>query len=266
MYERLVSLMITAAALASLLQAAISGDRIETMEPKTFEMAQDTVVKSSPDGKIVDIWLQGERFTAYEKQGKWIKVSGYFPHDRWKKTHESFWINSEHLRELNRPKYRPKRPESIERYIVVDKSDFELRVVEKRQGSDKKRIIYRAPVAVGMDRCLPKEEGGNCYFTETGDYKVRWKIHDPEGIEWCIPKFMEKEKRYQDDLKRNKRCFRGSIGNYALNIGKSYAIHGTSNPASIGKNASHGCVRTLNSDIEKIFYLMEEGDPVYIVR
>ncbi len=267
MYGRIANLWVWLVLAGSgMLQGAISGERIEVMEPKTYEMSRDTILKSAPNGQIVDIWFEGRRFTAYEKMGKWIKISGYFPGGRWQKSREELWVNSEHLEELYRPKPQKRRPSNIERYIIVDKSDFELRVIEKHQNSTSKKVIFRAPVAVGLDRCLPKEEGGNCYFTEPGDYKVRWKVHDPKGIEWCIPKFMEKEKRYADDLKQNKRCFRGSIGNYALNIGKSYAIHGTSNPASIGKNASHGCVRTLNQDIEKIYELMEEGDPVYIIR
>ncbi len=257
------ALLLTAVMLQSLF-AGISSQRVENMTPKTFELAKDTVIKDEPGGTIVDIWFEGTRFTAFQKMGEWIKISGYFPDGRWHKNPKEFWVKRQNLDELYRPKPPKRRAKSIKRYIVVDKSDYELKVYEKR--NKKESVIYKAKVAVGMDRCLPKEEGGNCYFTDPGTYKVRWKIHDPKGIEWCIPKFMEKEKKYQTDLKRNKRCFRGSIGYYALNIGKSYAIHGTNNPASIGKNASHGCVRTRNKDMEQIFSLMQEGDPVYIVR
>lgn len=257
-------LLLTLLLLAEFGHAGISAQRIENITPKTFELSRDTVLKDEPRGKIMDIWFEGTRFTAHQKMGEWIKVSGYFPHGKWKKNREGFWVKRQNLTELSRPKYQKPRPGHIKRYIVVDKSDYELKVYEKR--NKKESVIYKAKVAVGMDKCLPKEEGGNCYFTDPGTYKVRWKVHDPKGIEWCIPKFMEKEKKYQDDLKRNKRCFRGSIGYHALNIGKSYAIHGTSNPASIGKNASHGCVRTRNKDMEQIYTLMQEGDPVYIVR
>ena len=246
------------------LVASIGTQQIENIAPKTFELAKDAVLKDEPGGKIVDIWFEGSRLTTHQKMGDWIKVSGYFPQGRWAKTRADFWVKRQNLKELYRPKPPKRRPKSIQRYIVVDKSDYELKVIEKK--NKKERVIYKAKVAVGMDRCLPKSEGGNCYFTDPGSYKVRWKIYDPKGIEWCIPKFMEKEKKYQGDLKQNKRCFRGSIGYYALNIGKSYAIHGTNNPDSIGKNASHGCVRTRNRDMENIFGLMQEGDPVYIVR
>ncbi len=41
-----------------------------------------------------------------------------------------------------------------------------------------------------------------------------------------------------------------------------YGIHGTNQPASIGKSASHGCIRLRNSDIEHLFNLIAIGDAV----
>jgi lipoprotein-anchoring transpeptidase ErfK/SrfK len=41
-----------------------------------------------------------------------------------------------------------------------------------------------------------------------------------------------------------------------------YGLHGTNVPSSIGKNASHGCIRLRNSDIEKLFELVAVGDVV----
>ena len=43
---------------------------------------------------------------------------------------------------------------------------------------------------------------------------------------------------------------------------KGYGIHGTNVPSSIGKNASHGCIRMRNRDVEKLFGLVSVGDPV----
>jgi len=244
--------------------AGIAENEIKSIKPATFKLSKDAVIKDMPDGKIVDIWFDGEIFTAYQSLGEWVKISGYFPNGEWEKNKKEYWINKKNIKEIYRPKEPKKRAKNIKRYIVIDKSDYELKVFEEKE--QKKKIVYKAKVAVGMDRCLPKKEGGNCYFTDTGTYKVRWKVHDENGIEWCIPKFMEKERIYKDDLARSKRCFRGSLGYYALNIGKSYAIHGTNNESSIGKNASHGCVRAKNDDMDKIYSLMEVGDEVYIVR
>ena len=43
---------------------------------------------------------------------------------------------------------------------------------------------------------------------------------------------------------------------------KGYGIHGTSNPRSIGRPASHGCIRMHNADVEELFGLVAIGDAV----
>src|SRR5271157_1852566 len=43
---------------------------------------------------------------------------------------------------------------------------------------------------------------------------------------------------------------------------KGYGIHGTNVPSSIGHNASHGCIRLRNSDVEELFEMVAVGDTV----
>jgi lipoprotein-anchoring transpeptidase ErfK/SrfK len=43
---------------------------------------------------------------------------------------------------------------------------------------------------------------------------------------------------------------------------KGYGIHGTNIPSSIGRNASHGCIRMRNRDVEQLFELVSVGDVV----
>jgi lipoprotein-anchoring transpeptidase ErfK/SrfK len=43
---------------------------------------------------------------------------------------------------------------------------------------------------------------------------------------------------------------------------KGYGIHGTNSPRSIGKRASHGCVRMRNRDVEDLFRRVSVGDVV----
>ena len=43
---------------------------------------------------------------------------------------------------------------------------------------------------------------------------------------------------------------------------QGYGIHGTNIPASIGHNASHGCVRMRNRDVEELFDMVRVGDQV----
>jgi L,D-transpeptidase ErfK/SrfK len=45
---------------------------------------------------------------------------------------------------------------------------------------------------------------------------------------------------------------------------QGYGIHGTNAPTSVGKAASHGCIRMRNRDIVQFFALVKVGDPVEI--
>jgi len=49
-----------------------------------------------------------------------------------------------------------------------------------------------------------------------------------------------------------------------LNV-KGFGIHGTNRPQSIGKNASHGCIRLRNRDVEDLFPRVRVGDRVSLV-
>lgn len=44
-----------------------------------------------------------------------------------------------------------------------------------------------------------------------------------------------------------------------------YGIHGTNEPKSIGKAASHGCIRMAKADLEEFFPLVRVGDPVELI-
>lgn len=46
---------------------------------------------------------------------------------------------------------------------------------------------------------------------------------------------------------------------------KGYGIHGTNAPKSIGKAASHGCIRMARPDLEEVFSQMRVGDAVLIL-
>jgi lipoprotein-anchoring transpeptidase ErfK/SrfK len=56
------------------------------------------------------------------------------------------------------------------------------------------------------------------------------------------------------------------LGTRWMGLGyKGYGIHGTNMPHSIGKAASHGCIRMRNHDVEELFELVQVGDPVDLV-
>ena len=45
---------------------------------------------------------------------------------------------------------------------------------------------------------------------------------------------------------------------------KGFGIHGTNEPGSIGKAASHGCIRMAKADLEELFTAVRPGDAVSI--
>jgi len=45
---------------------------------------------------------------------------------------------------------------------------------------------------------------------------------------------------------------------------KGYGIHGTNAPGSVGRAASHGCIRLRNRDMERLFAMLRVGDVVEI--
>ncbi|HTS64677.1 MAG TPA: L,D-transpeptidase [Candidatus Acidoferrales bacterium] len=46
---------------------------------------------------------------------------------------------------------------------------------------------------------------------------------------------------------------------------KGYGIHGTNVPSSIGRSASHGCIRMRNRDVEQLFHMVAVGDRVELL-
>lgn len=56
------------------------------------------------------------------------------------------------------------------------------------------------------------------------------------------------------------------LGTRWMGLGyKGYGIHGTNAPRSIGKAASHGCIRMRTSDAEDLFSQVEVGDEVQLI-
>lgn len=56
------------------------------------------------------------------------------------------------------------------------------------------------------------------------------------------------------------------LGDFALNLGwEGVVIHGTNAPKSIGRSASHGCIRLYAEDIAQLFAAVKVGTPVRVV-
>ena len=55
-------------------------------------------------------------------------------------------------------------------------------------------------------------------------------------------------------------------GSAASKAGNVYAIHGNSNPASIGGYVSSGCIRMYNNEVIKLYDQVQKGTPVAVTN
>jgi len=55
------------------------------------------------------------------------------------------------------------------------------------------------------------------------------------------------------------------LGAYAFRFHPTYLIHGTNDPASIGRRSSAGCVHLLPEDVESIYDQVKVGTPVNVI-
>jgi lipoprotein-anchoring transpeptidase ErfK/SrfK len=56
------------------------------------------------------------------------------------------------------------------------------------------------------------------------------------------------------------------VGTRWMGLSKhGYGIHGTNEPNSIGRAASHGCIRMARTDLEEFYALVAEGDRVELI-
>jgi lipoprotein-anchoring transpeptidase ErfK/SrfK len=119
-----------------------------------------------------------------------------------------------------------------QRRVVVSIPDRKLALIENG------RVVKIYPTAVGADASP----------TPSGTYKIAQRVANPT---WYGPD------KVVGPGKDNP------VGTRWLGLSrKGYGIHGTNNPRSIGKRASHGCVRMRNSDVEDLFARVAVGDVV----
>jgi len=118
------------------------------------------------------------------------------------------------------------------RRIVVSIPDRKLALIEDG------RVLKVYPTAVGRPTSP----------TPSGTFTIVQRISDPA---WYGPgKVVAPGKN-------------NPLGTRWLGLSrKGYGIHGTNEPRSIGRNASHGCVRMRNRDVEDLFAHVAVGDVV----
>lgn len=133
--------------------------------------------------------------------------------------------------------------------IVINLSEMRLYYFLKKGN---KRFVKTYPVGIG-------DEGAE---TPTGVFKITHKIEAPA---WHVPESIRKERPELPPVVPPGPD--NPLGSHALRLSNSsILIHGTDKPWGIGRRVSHGCIRLYPEDIVKLFYDVNVGLDVYIVR
>ncbi len=118
--------------------------------------------------------------------------------------------------------------------IIADKSQNILTL----KADD--RVVKTYRVATGINNCSP-----------TGSFKIINKVVDPV---W-----------YTQDAVVPAGSPKNILGTRWMGISEpGYGIHGSTDPTSIGKQSTAGCIRMHNSDVEELYAIVPVGTEVVI--
>jgi lipoprotein-anchoring transpeptidase ErfK/SrfK len=125
----------------------------------------------------------------------------------------------------------PQRPRRV---VLVSIADRRLAVMENG------KVLAYFPVAVGA-AVSP---------SPTGQFEIVNRVTNPA---------------YYHDGVVMEASENSPVGTRWIGVNlKGYGIHGTNAPRSIGRAASHGCIRLKNRDVERLFAMLRVGDVVSI--
>jgi len=140
--------------------------------------------------------------------------------------------------------------------ITVDVSKNKLYLWQDGQ------LVEKSPAATGKEKILKKAGRTFFFHTPRGRMKVLRKVVDPI---WTKPDwaFIE-DGQPVPPPDSPKRKVEGHLGKYALDLGDGIMIHGTDEIDSLGRNASHGCIRLPSDMLAQVYKAAKVGTPVYI--
>ena len=74
--------------------------KITRFKPSLFITKTVALIYDAPNGKSNMKFPPNYKFTAFERTGEWIRVSGHFPFKKWKKIKKSAWIKEKLVRKI----------------------------------------------------------------------------------------------------------------------------------------------------------------------
>jgi L,D-transpeptidase YbiS len=145
----------------------------------------------------------------------------------------------------------------IKPYIVVNTTEnrFSLRNVNGD-------TIRTGVCSTGKNEILIKGNKRIIFKTPKGIFTVRNK---QQNRPWIKPDWAFIEDGLPIPSARSaERIDYSTLGDYALEIGNGYMLHGTLYQRFLGLPVTHGCVRLGDKDLEVIYNTLSKGSKVYI--
>jgi L,D-transpeptidase YbiS len=142
--------------------------------------------------------------------------------------------------------------------LVIEVDTCRFRLYDARR-----QLLRQGPCATGMDSTLQAPDGRTWMFaTPRGVRRVHHKSHDPV---WQRPDWYYIEADLPLPAPEHPdRLAVGMLGDYALDVGQGYLVHGSPYQRGIGERITHGCVRLADDDLRAVYTTLNVGDRVVL--
>jgi hypothetical protein len=142
-------------------------------------------------------------------------------------------------------------------YLIINTSDNTFRLYRRH------KLVSSGLCSTGSFIHLEADSSRHWVFeTPKGVLTVKNKITDPvwHKPDWA---FIE-EGQNPPPPDHPSRYEKGVLGDYALDLGNGYLIHGTLYQRFLGMSVTHGCIRLNDEDLLHIYNTLPTGSKVYI--
>ncbi len=143
-------------------------------------------------------------------------------------------------------------------YIVIDQT---LNRLYLKKDDD---TLLEAVCSAGSGMVLKEGSGKKrqwVFDTPRGSFEVLSRSQNPV---WAKPDWAFVEEGQPIPKNPADRLEYGSLGEFALNFGNGYMIHGTLYERLLGRAVSHGCIRVGRDDLRKVWAATSLGTHIYI--
>ncbi len=142
-------------------------------------------------------------------------------------------------------------------YLIINTSENTFRLYKRKE------LIRTGLCSTGSFIHLVVDSTRHWVFeTPKGVLTVRNKITNPvwRKPDWA---FLE-EGKVPPPPDHASRFEPGALGDYALDLGDGYLIHGTLYQRFLGQSVTHGCIRLNDEDLKAVYQTLPIGSKIYI--